>query len=435
MTQEKMRAAAGDFACYLEYFGMHDDLKSAYLETFPTLSLESQVRSKISYQSDDQAYLVRHYAAGMPLPVLAVKVRAAVADLTVSFQFVSGVRGDNVPHTYPVNGRRRIHFEFAGLVLLLAETPDELAQFAKLISPIKAERDYLFDLLIKAFIPSHRMQEGYNVDKDDASWMNPILSALAMPPEQRPAALAAHIKNWPRIIHMKPNPNTESGRMYWRFTFEIALAVCGWDIDDSSFNDHPCYPRDLVEHYRAKLRNTRDGWRARQVGSGVAVTAPAKPPKADLSKSKRKGIARWLELVADGDGDAVEAVLEEVGKPRKIKDFDGLMCALQENGLAVQADIRDDETVTAQVDDLVRARELAEFDYPPGPPFGGTRCTALLRAWDDWLAQRGYRAVDLDGDDDAWHAVVVKAECHAELMALSAELGITARGPSEAWPD
>jgi hypothetical protein len=167
----------------------------------------------------------------------------------------------------------------------------------------------------------------------------------------------------------------------------------------------------------------------------VAVQAPPPPAKTDLAKTRRKGLARWVELVADGDQDAVEAVLEITGKPRKVKDFDQLMCALQDGNLAIQADLRDDETVGLQADGLAGARNLGAFDFPPGPPFGGTRCTALLRAWDAWLAQRGYQAVDLDGDDDAWHVVVVKAEYRAELLALSAELGIAAREPAAAWPD
>ena len=42
------------------------------------------------------------------------------------------------------------------------------------------------------------------------------------------------------------------------FAFEVVLAVCGWDIDDSSFADHPYYPADLVRYYRENVRHSRD---------------------------------------------------------------------------------------------------------------------------------------------------------------------------------
>jgi hypothetical protein len=433
MAQEMMRDPAGNAARYAEYFKLRDDLKSTYLEKFPALPLDAQVQSKIGYSYDDQEYLVHQYAAGVPLTVLVEATRSTVEELAETFQFIRSVRGGDAPNVHPLNGHSRLHFEFAALALLLLETPAELAQFEMLVSPLTAERHYLLDLMVKAFIPTHALAKKYKTEKAFASWFDPVLRALTMPPEQRPAALAAHMKNWPRIMRpwgLKPQANAAegTGKLFWHFAFEIALAVCAWDIDDSSFNDHPYYPRDLVEYYRQHIRHTRDSWREPHVGAGVQVIAPPKQPKADLAKSKRKGIARWVELVADGDQDAVDAVLEVTGKPRKVKDFDALMYALQDNDLAVHADIRDDETVEAQVDGLVEARELEQFEAPPGPPFGGTRCTALLRAWDAWLARRGYQAADLDGDDDAWHAVVVKTEYHAELLALSAELGIRVRG-------
>lgn len=52
-----------------------------------------------------------------------------------------------------------------------------------------------------------------------------------------------------------------------------------------------------------------------------------------------------------------------------------------------------------------------------------------------WFQARGYRLVDLDGDDDAWHAVVVKAEQHDELLALSLQVALTAREPSDVYTE
>jgi hypothetical protein len=50
-----------------------------------------------------------------------------------------------------------------------------------------------------------------------------------------------------------------------------------------------------------------------------------------------------------------------------------------------------------------------------------------------WVKERGYHLLDLDGDDDAWHAVLVQAKYHEEFLALSEQLGMTARAPSEIY--
>lgn len=45
----------------------------------------------------------------------------------------------------------------------------------------------------------------------------------------------------------------------------------------------------------------------------------------------------------------------------------------------------------------------------------------------------GYTLVDLDNQDDAWCAVLVKSEYADELLELSAVLGIKTRMPDEAY--
>ncbi|MCW8183000.1 DUF6630 family protein, partial [Verminephrobacter eiseniae] len=69
------------------------------------------------------------------------------------------------------------------------------------------------------------------------------------------------------------------------------------------------------------------------------------------------------------------------------------------------------------------------------PPQGGARCTAILRALHAWAAPRGYQLIDLDDQDDAWHAVLVKAEYHDEFLALSQTLGLRTRKPQQAYLD
>nr|WP_315400795.1 PoNe immunity protein domain-containing protein [uncultured Duganella sp.] len=328
----------------------------------------------------------------------------------------------------PLSGFKRLSFGYLALAVLLSKE-DVSTSIGQLVSTDQKSRSYLFDLLVRAFVPQHPVEKKYKADKFVSPWLDPVVRALARPPQQRAAALGQHMQNWTRLMRglgWKPNLNTEPGndKLFCDFAFEVALAVCAYDIDDSAFSDHPYYPADLVRHYRAHVRGTRDAWRAEGVGAGVAITAPAPPPKADLAKSKRKSLARWIELVADGDNDATEAVLEATGKVRKVKDLDELLCALSDNNLAVHADIKDDQTLEIQASDLGEARGLGPFDGPSTPPQGPARCEAILHAWRDWTAARGYVQVGIDLQDDAWHAVLVRQAFHDELLQLSSELAI-----------
>jgi hypothetical protein len=128
-------------------------------------------------------------------------------------------------------------------------------------------------------------------------------------------------------------------------------------------------------------------------------------------------------------------VLETIGKPRKVEDIDELMEALAESSQAIHSDVKDDATTLLQAGRIAEQRELRDFDGPPGPPFGPSRCRAGLLAFADWLQPRGYRLVDLDSDDDAWHAVVVKTEYYAELLELGHSLKIRAREPDAVYND
>lgn len=54
----------------------------------------------------------------------------------------------------------------------------------------------------------------------------------------------------------------------------------------------------LVQYYRDHVRASRDAWRAGQAGAGLAIVAPALPAKADLTRTRCKGIARWISPAA-----------------------------------------------------------------------------------------------------------------------------------------
>ena len=433
-----MRDPAGNTKSYEQFFEFADLAKKIREENFTNVSTERQVYFCYTSLSETPKMLLHRYGIGQELDELQTLVHSHTRLLIDDANFcrAHAEAGDYRGTAYPIDGTWRGDTSFAGLALLLVEAPEFPALLQQMIAPDLARRAYLTDLLFKAFIPNYAMAKKYKVDKYSAVWMDPIQRALAGPAEERAQALALHMKNWCRLMRpwgWKPNLNPVWGgdNLFCDFAFEVALAVCAYDIDDSSFNDHPYYPRDLVEHYRANVRHTRDAWRPEGVGAAVPVIAPPPPKKADLAKSKRKAVARWVELACDGNVDATEAVLETVGKPRKFDGIDELMEALGEASQGINADIKDDDTLAIQAGRLAEDRGLGEFDGPPGPPFGPARCTATLLAFAEWMGARGYRLVDLDNEDDAWHAVVVKAAFYDEFMALSGQLRIAARGPGE----
>lgn len=393
-------------------------------------------------RGDGKAKLLMHlHAAGLPLERLREETAAVLPELTKAEEVVNThgpVVGAQWAGFQQVRADRLSSYAFAAFVLLLLEREEQLQQWEKLVSVLPKNRSFLFDLLVKAFVPAHAMAKKYPVDKETGAFTGPLLRALAQPEAQRSAALAKCIKGWGNSMRSwgwKPSRDTQSGRdKPWPvFAFDIALAVCAYDIDDSGFRDHPYYPRELVEHYRAHLRSTRDAWRADKVGAGVEVVAPPAPPKADLAKSKRKGAARWVELVCDGDDGAVESVLDVIGKPKKIGDLGELLDALAGDGHALHADIKDDASVASSAAQLAAVRALGEFDAPPRPPAGPARCSALLMAFSAWVQERGYTLLDLDNKDDAWHAVLVKSAYADELAQLSGQLGILTRPPQQAY--
>lgn len=441
MKIERMRDPAGNAVRYSAIFENLADREQSLRDKFPSQTLDKQLLYKYRNFEFSEELIVHQYGAGVALGVIRDEVVSRTALMLDSAAFMKA-HGDPEDgyEPYPLDGIMRGSTGFSGIALLLVEQEDYAARFQQLLSPTPARRSYLMDLLMKAFIPDFTLAKKYKADKEAALWMDPVLRALAGPAEARAGALAAHMKNWCRIMRpwgWKPELDTAPGKdtLFCDFAFEVALAVCAYDIDDSSFNDHPYYPRDLVEHYRAHVRHTRDAWRPEGVGAGVPVVAPPPPKKADLAKSKRKAAARWVELACDGNVDATEAVLEAIGKPRKFDEIDVLMEALGEASQAIHADIKDDETLAIQAGRLAEDRGLGEFEGPSGPPFGPARCSATLLAFAEWMGERGYRLVDLDNQDDAWHAVVVKAEYHDEFIALSEQLRIVAREPADVYND
>ena len=380
------------------------------------------------------------YAGGCDVDEVVQQVERLLTSVETALRLHAGCEGLR-PYLSPLMlnsfGTAMQSFAVLAFSACLSPTPALMKRSLDLIDT-RFGSDQLFEVIVHAFDAQRPLSGKYKKEPPVQSWTEPVLVALSQPADKRAAALAAHMKNWPSLMRgfgLKAKPR-EYHDLFPYFAFDVALAVCAFDIDDSSFRDHPHYPRDLVEYYRANVRHTRDADRPVGIDPGLPPMEIKKPPKADLAKSKRKGLARWVELVTDGDTEAVESVIEKTGKPRKVEDAWDLMCALSEDvNHAVHADIKDDMTAAGQAEFLVREREIGEFVAPEAPPAGGARVYASLRALGDWLPAKGYTLFAIDNDDDAVHAVAVRSAFVDEFSALSASLGIRLQSPAEAYSD
>ncbi|WP_373973728.1 DUF1911 domain-containing protein [Chitinibacter sp. SCUT-21] len=288
-----------------------------------------------------------------------------------------------------------------------------------------------FDLMLKAFVPEHKMQHRYKANKE-YDWLHvPLLKALAQAPERRSAAMAQALAGWARGIQRHRNsewlpasPDNQIAHQIF-LASEYALAACAYDLDDSSWRDHPYYPAELVDYYRAHQRHSRDAWRAQGAGAGVddiAALLPPPPKRLDLAASKKTGVSRWLELACAGDKDAI-AGIAAAGKPRKLKHTDALLDAMACECQAVRADLRDDSHLESALIALGQARLLPEWTPPAIAGQGGSRCEALVQAFEPWLAGHGYRLYALNVDGDQWQLVCVAEAFNDEFVALTGELG------------
>ncbi len=339
---------------------------------------------------------------------------------------------------------------YLSLALLLLPTTSDVQSLTALVDQYPKPGTLLYgpDLLIKAFNPDWKLAKKYprNTKWTPPVWTDTLVSVLAASPATKSEELGKHMARWCRLMkpfgwkpvrdysHEAAEKRGELEDVFIHFAFEAALVVCAYDLDDSSFRDHLYYPRDLVDHYRTHVRHTRDAWRDEGVGAGVSVQPPPPPKRVDLAKSKRKGLARWLELVSDGDMDALEAVLEEHGNVRKIGDVGALSAVLGEQSVGVHADIKDDDTLLAQLDGLAQARGLGEFASPDSPAgvvmAGPGRCEYLLQFAADWFRSHDYKLLALDVDGDAWSAVAVRSDHAEELHGLGEKLGIRSAEPA-----
>lgn len=282
-----------------------------------------------------------------------------------------------------------------------------------------------FHLLLKAFVPGHAYPRKFARDATSDAYEKPVAGAVLAAPPERQKALHAFLRQWPAI--MAPHGyrrDAGDGAIFTIAPFHAALAACAYDIDDAAFRDLPDYPGELVAWYRVHVRQRRDAWRGVGVGAGDDLPAPLDPAAQGKKLTPSAAYTRWIEIVC-GDSAPLTATAREALGPRKtMPDLFNAMEALAGAGLALQADIKDDETLAHQVQRLCATRGWPAFTPPAEPPQGPARVSAILSALRPWLAERGQTLALLGDGGDAWQAVVFKAADEARFAALCDQLQI-----------
>lgn len=327
--------------------------------------------------------------------------------------------------------RLRMHFEqTASWQLLFAlvcfdADGSELARLDDWFTP--ELNPLLYDMVVHAFVPAHAYAGEYDARAGAIPHEDQVVAALLLPRETWPAACAAYMRQWPKLMqpHGYREHVDERKHRFNCFPLHLGLAVCAYDVDDTAFRDLPFYPRDLVDYYRAHIRHTRDAWRTGVREPGVELPESARPRiKKTYALSNSEAYARWVELVCGEDPALTAAARKALGRRKTMPDLFEVMEALSGAGLALQADIKDDATLAQQVQQLCATRGWPAVPLPAEPAQGPARISAILSALRPWLAEQGLRLALLGDGGDVWQAVVFKAADEAQFAALCDQLQI-----------
>lgn len=147
------------------------------------------------------------------------------------------------------------------------------------------------------------------------------------------------------------------------------------------------------------------------------------PDKHSGQVSESDAFARWLALVS-GTPELAEQARSTVDNSATMPEFFTLMEALASIELAVQADMKDDETFEEMMLDMCNTRQLAAPDLPIEPPQGPARISVLLDTLLEHAPQFGKRMMVLEDDDDNWNVVLVDAHDADEFLRLCEQLGV-----------
>lgn len=133
-------------------------------------------------------------------------------------------------------------------IAVCLDTDDALLQRMLKIIGNEGE-DALFDRCVSRRLPGRKIGEKLLYPRP----YQPLFDALDAPKEKQATLAARFLKNWYegcKRTYWHNSARDENSGYFGFWSFEAALVVRLWDIDDSAFAAHPNYPRDLVHWKR-----------------------------------------------------------------------------------------------------------------------------------------------------------------------------------------
>ena len=116
--------------------------------------------------------------------------------------------------------------------------------------------------------------------------------------------------------------------------------------------------------------------------------------------------------------------IRELKNLRKIKNLGKVIGVMGDLGIALAVDLKDDETCESELLRMIIERKIEAKYAPPKTihPAGPGRCGELLDHAREWVAEHGFRLIQLSNDGD-WDAVIISQIWEDEFRELSQELG------------
>lgn len=188
------------------------------------------------------------YSAGFPCEKLA--------EFIDEFLSQCAALDDVITRRYPLMPHNRIEdvgsmysspFLQLGWLVGLGASDSQLSRYLEFTGV--AGQDALFDRLVVQLGFEREVAKFLRFPKE----FQPTLDLLDAPDIDKPTLIKKILKNWVKTRYDNPQKKPGEPRYLGHWATDIALIVMLWKIDDTSFQDHPNYPRDLVAFYRKNM--------------------------------------------------------------------------------------------------------------------------------------------------------------------------------------
>lgn len=205
--------------------------------------------SRVYVSAGAQSYvgfLAVAYTGGLALEEIerhVPEIVAALAYFDPEYQKIASAQENN--HVLDLRPNYQSAFMALAMFIGLRRSVDEVGRLLSCTGA--AGRDLLFDRVVQRIDPARVV--GKTLRHPHCQWLIDVMDSA---PSGQPALMRKFLDGWYKKVYLPDIGFTSHGSDsydgYW--SFEAAAVVMLWDIDDSTFRDHPYYPDALVDYYR-----------------------------------------------------------------------------------------------------------------------------------------------------------------------------------------